>query len=115
MSGIVHWWLKTNTGDWHNGHILWTRVLTMAFLPTVEDRCHILTSEEEPEGSVLHRVKSRWFDHNGTVNLEFVPFIIDPDENCEGQERWLHTSPWRTEQEGSNLIERLEQSMWRRY
>lgn len=54
--------------------VIWTRTLTTDFLPLAGDMVALWDDED-----AQWPVRSRWWDADGTVAVEFVPMQLDPD------------------------------------
>jgi len=107
---MVTWWLTTKTSSYSVSE-LWRREVEMGFLPHEGDHVLILTSEEEPDGSIGGYVKRRYWDFDGKAHLEFQEYVQDPPEDFKPNR--IMTS-WWTDRDG-DLEEMLRASGWADY
>lgn len=94
--------------SYHGEQWLFWRKLRLDHSPRPVDEMMILSSEEEPEGCVLHTVKSLYWDLEGRLNITMKPFVLDT-ELSEGA--WKHETSWWTDVDG-DLVARLRESGW---
>lgn len=104
-------WLSVHT-DAGSGR-LWTRTMPTAYAPEPGDKIMVLCDEEEPEGRVSMRVRSRWWSIDGTLNVEVETVRIDPGEWWQ-RAGWKHESAWYTDRDGNNFEPQLAESGWER-
>ena len=108
-------WLTVSQTDLMTQNTLWVREISSPFPITAGERVALLVSEEEPDGSVHHRVRSTYRDIDGTLNAELTSIIVDPDDRGELLIQTGGASPrytsWRTTRDGE-LTERLCEAGW---
>ena len=103
---------------WHKGSALWERRVDLDFLPNASDEndyIHLMRKADDGETWLPEHPKRRWWDYDGSVTLEFVGYMIDPDEetaNNHAMRGGRMVRPWWTSIDG-DLNAHLVESGWR--
>lgn len=103
-------WLSVRATEWGASE-LFTRIIDADFAPRTGDSIMLLRTEEEPEGSASHEVKSHYWNFDGAYNVELRPFVLDTELTREYVRYW---SAWWTDRDG-DLKQLLLESGWKKY
>lgn len=106
----VRLWLSVRRPGW-GATELFTREMNTGFAPREGDRVALLRTEEEPEGSCHHDVRSTYFDWDGTYNVELRQFVLDTELTSMQVRHW---AAWWTDRDG-DLMAKLVESGWAKY
>lgn len=109
--GTVTLWLTVAKKDQWGDRNLWCRKVEMAFAPGVGDRVGLLWNEEDQETFLHDEVFKRYWEHDGSLHLEFRKRVIDPEPGPTMHQAQYLTS-WYTERDG-DLEARLRASGWK--
>lgn len=107
---MITFYLTVNTENHFGGGTLFFHKMDTPHTPREGDLVDIF------DGVTTYVKRPHWTvaDDDG-FGVDLVPFVVDPDEEMERHLPSHNLRPWRTEQEGSDLIERLLASGWSRY
>jgi hypothetical protein len=96
---------------------LWVKdISNWRFLPDYEERDHLSIMLSEDGESYCHwYVRTRFWNADGSVNIELSHMVVDPSEIQDQQSsrsRPFYWQPWRTEVEGERPEEGLRRADW---
>lgn len=111
----VHLWLTvSDPGAFYpsGSSTLWHKWLIMGHAPAVGD--DVILWDPNGEGGPSWHVRSRYWDADGTLNIQLTTMMVDPPERQTISTTNYYSSTWWTDQDG-DPTPKLAAGGWLRY